>query len=179
MWICGIWGDFVKNWYFVNNCIIEVRISKLFLHMCDTYNCDYLQHSTCRFNLIDFQLNANFPSQFFVFYRKITYSNWKQFQVFKIAKSKFKVTVHYYSLWAKCTQLWPLKKQVYSRYSTSLKRTILAISAIKQNKRGLGCLCVGVCLCVCVCVCVWIKRCLWFSLLKTNILNVEFHINKM
>ena len=36
------------------------------------------------------------------------YSNWKQFQVFKIGKFEFKVTVHY-SLWAKCTQLWPLK----------------------------------------------------------------------
>ena len=31
--------------------------------MCDTYNCDYLKHSTLRFNLIDFQLNTDFPSQ--------------------------------------------------------------------------------------------------------------------
>ena len=29
--------------------------------MCDTSNCDYLQHSTFRFNLIDFQLNTDFP----------------------------------------------------------------------------------------------------------------------
>ena len=36
------------------------------------------------------------------------YSNWKQFQVFKITKFEFKVTVHY-GLWANCTQLWPLK----------------------------------------------------------------------
>ena len=35
--------------------------------MCDTYNCDYLQHSTFRFNLIDFYLNTDFPSQFWVF----------------------------------------------------------------------------------------------------------------
>ena len=35
--------------------------------MCDTYNCDYLKHSTLRFNLIDFQLNTDFPSQFCVF----------------------------------------------------------------------------------------------------------------
>ena len=35
--------------------------------MCDTYNCDYLKHSTFRFNLIDFQLNKDFPSQFCVF----------------------------------------------------------------------------------------------------------------
>ena len=41
--------------------------------MCDTYNCDYLQHITFRFNLIDFQLNTDFPFQFCIFYRKITY----------------------------------------------------------------------------------------------------------
>ena len=40
--------------------------------MRDTYNCDYLKHSTLRFNLIDFQLNTHFPSQFCVFYCKIT-----------------------------------------------------------------------------------------------------------
>ena len=34
---------------------------KILLHMCDTYNCDYLKHSTFRFNLIDFQLNTDFP----------------------------------------------------------------------------------------------------------------------
>ena len=32
--------------------------------MCDTYNCDYLNHNTFRFNLIVFQLNTDFPSQF-------------------------------------------------------------------------------------------------------------------
>ena len=26
LWICEIWGSFVKNWYFVNNCLIKVRI---------------------------------------------------------------------------------------------------------------------------------------------------------
>ena len=51
------------------------------------------------------------------------YSNWKQFQVVKIAKFEFKVTVHY-DLWAKCTQLWPLKcralniiKEMYNKGS--------------------------------------------------------------
>ena len=29
--------------------------------MCDTYDCDYLQHSTFRFNLIDFQLKVDMP----------------------------------------------------------------------------------------------------------------------
>ena len=28
--------------------------------MCDTYICDYLKHSTLRFNLTDFQLNTDF-----------------------------------------------------------------------------------------------------------------------
>ena len=37
--------------------------------------------------------------------KQFFYSNGKQFLVFKIAKSQFKVTVHC-SLWAKCTQLW-------------------------------------------------------------------------
>ena len=32
--------------------------------MCDTYNCDYLKHNAFRFNLIDFQLNTDFTSQF-------------------------------------------------------------------------------------------------------------------
>ena len=35
--------------------------------MCDTINCDYLKHSTFHFNLIEFQLNTDFPSQFCVF----------------------------------------------------------------------------------------------------------------
>ena len=38
--------------------------------MCDTYNCDYLEYSTFCFNLIDFQLNTDFPSQFCVFLRQ-------------------------------------------------------------------------------------------------------------
>ena len=35
--------------------------------MCDTQNCNYLKHTTFRFNLIDFQLNTDFPSQFSFF----------------------------------------------------------------------------------------------------------------
>ena len=45
---------------------------KILLPMFDKYNCDYLKHSTFRFNLINIQLNTDFPSQFCVFYRKIT-----------------------------------------------------------------------------------------------------------
>ena len=40
--------------------------------MCDTYNCDYLQHSTFCFNLIDFQLNTDFPSNFAFFTVKLS-----------------------------------------------------------------------------------------------------------
>ena len=35
--------------------------------MCDTYNCNYQKHSTFHFNLIDFQLNTDFPSNFAFF----------------------------------------------------------------------------------------------------------------
>ena len=30
--------------------------------MCATYNCEYLKHGKFHFNLIDFQLNTDFPS---------------------------------------------------------------------------------------------------------------------
>ena len=35
--------------------------------MCDTYNCNYLKHSTFHFNLIDFQLNTDFLPNFAFF----------------------------------------------------------------------------------------------------------------
>ena len=35
--------------------------------MCDTYDCNYLTHTTFRFYFIDFQLNTDFPSQFCIF----------------------------------------------------------------------------------------------------------------
>ena len=35
--------------------------------MCDTYNCDYLPHTTFRFHFMDVQLNTDFPSQFAFF----------------------------------------------------------------------------------------------------------------
>ena len=40
---------------------------KILLHMCDTFNCDFLPPTTFWFFLIDFQLNTDFPSQFYVF----------------------------------------------------------------------------------------------------------------
>ena len=50
--------------------------------MCDTYKCDYLQHST-----IDFQLNTDFPFQFCVFYSKITQRSVSQENAFEQSKN--------------------------------------------------------------------------------------------
>ena len=65
-------GQYRENLIFVNNCLLKAWISKILLHMCDTYSYDYQKHSTFRFNFINFQLYIDFPFQFCVFYRKIT-----------------------------------------------------------------------------------------------------------
>ena len=131
-----IWssGNFVKIWYFVNYWLIKVRFQKSFCTLCDTYNCDYLPHNTFSFLLNQFSVRYRFtqrtdsqenafkksknPSAFFprktIGSNNLFYSNWKQFQIFKMGKFEFKVTVHY-SLWAKCTQLWPLKGVLHPR----------------------------------------------------------------
>ena len=57
--------------------------------MCATYNCGYLQHSTFRFNLIDFQVNTDFPSQTYIFTVKthtITQRSVSQENAFKKSK---------------------------------------------------------------------------------------------
>ena len=46
------------------------------------------------------------------------YSNWKQFQAFKIVLFEFKITVHY-GLWAKCIRLWPLNEVNFERVALS------------------------------------------------------------
>ena len=60
--------------------------------MCDTYNCDYLQHNAYRFNLINFQLNRDFPFPILrFFYCEITYRNSKivsQEDAFKRPKTR-------------------------------------------------------------------------------------------
>ena len=38
--------------------------------MCDTHYWDYLQHSTLRFNLIDFQLNTDLQRKVNIFIQK-------------------------------------------------------------------------------------------------------------
>ena len=65
-------GQYRENWIFCQWLLNWSLNLKILLHMCNTYNCDYLKHSTFRFNIIDFQLNTDFPSQFCVFYHKIT-----------------------------------------------------------------------------------------------------------
>ena len=64
---------------------------KILLHMCNTYNCDYLQQSTFRFNFIDFQLNTDFPCQFCVFAVKspsVTQRSVSQENAYKRAKNR-------------------------------------------------------------------------------------------
>ena len=55
--------------------------------MRDTYNCDYLKHSTFRFNLIDFQLNTvslrNFEFFFAVTSPSVTQRSVSQENVYK------------------------------------------------------------------------------------------------
>ena len=55
-------GQYRENLIFCQYLLNWSSNLKILLHMCDTYNCDYLKHSTFRFNLIDFQLNKDFPS---------------------------------------------------------------------------------------------------------------------
>ena len=80
----------MKNSYFVNNCLIKVRNLKILLHICDTYNCDYLPHTIFRFYLIDFQLKKDFPSELSVFTVKspsITQRSVSQENAFKKSKN--------------------------------------------------------------------------------------------
>ena len=65
-------GQYRENLIFFQKMLNWSSNLKILSHMCDTYNCDYLKHSTFRFNLIDFQLNTDSPFQFCPFYRKIT-----------------------------------------------------------------------------------------------------------
>ena len=67
LWKCEIWANIVKIWYFVNNCLMEAQIFKFFCTCVTHIYCDYLKPSTFCFNLIDFQINTDFPSQFLFF----------------------------------------------------------------------------------------------------------------
>ena len=63
------------SWKFDILSITALKLNlTLLLHICDSFKCDYLPHTKFRFHLIDLQLNIDFPSQFCIFYRKITLS---------------------------------------------------------------------------------------------------------
>ena len=67
-------GQFRENLIFCQQLINWSSNLPILLHMCDTYNCDYLQHSTFRFN-DRFLVKYRFPFPILrFFYRKITYS---------------------------------------------------------------------------------------------------------
>ena len=79
--------------------------------MCDTYNCDYLQHSKFRFSLINFQLNTDFPSQFCtVKSPSVTQRSVSQENAFKRAKTRRLFLVKLYSqiMFYSCydSQIW-------------------------------------------------------------------------
>ena len=63
----NIWGNFVKNWHFLNNCLIKVWILKFF--------CIYVTHFIliiwCTPHFVS-TIKTDFPSQFCIFYCKIT-----------------------------------------------------------------------------------------------------------
>ena len=65
-------GQFLEKLIFCQQLLNQSSNLKILLHIRDTYNCDYLPHTIFRLCLIDFQLNKDFPSEFCVFYRKIT-----------------------------------------------------------------------------------------------------------
>ena len=128
LWMCEIWGNFVKCSYFVDNCLIEVQIEKNpFAHVWRVSLRSSVAHH------ISLQLNfASFPKFAFftvnsprVIQRSVSQENafkkeQKRLQVFKIAKFEFKVRVHY-GQWAKCAQLWPLNmlKPLYTIFIIS------------------------------------------------------------
>ena len=66
LWICKTWGNFLKNWYFANNCLVKVQIWEFFCTHC-SYYCYYLPHSKFCFYQINFHFNTDFRSQFCMF----------------------------------------------------------------------------------------------------------------
>ena len=76
-----------------------------------TYNCDYLPHTTFCFFLINFQLNTNFlPNFAFLPSNHIALIKDQFLKKMLLKKSKKPVTFYFYNgLWAICSQLWPLK----------------------------------------------------------------------
>ena len=63
-------GDFRENLIFCQYLLHLSFYLKILSHICDTNNRDYLPHITFLFYLVDFQLNTDFPYQFYVFTAK-------------------------------------------------------------------------------------------------------------
>ena len=84
-------GQFRENLIFCQKLLNWSSNLKILLHMCDTYNCEYLQHITFHFNLIDFQLHTDFPSQFCIFFTvkssSVTQRSVSQEKAFKKSKN--------------------------------------------------------------------------------------------
>ena len=57
-------GQLHENMIFCQKLLNLSSNLKILLHICDTCSCNYLQYSTFHFYQVDFQLNADFPSQF-------------------------------------------------------------------------------------------------------------------
>ena len=60
-------GPFRVKWIYCQWLLNESSNMKFVLHICGTYNFDYLSHTTFRFYLINVQLNIYLPFQFCVF----------------------------------------------------------------------------------------------------------------
>ena len=77
--------------------------------MYDTYKGNYLKHSTFRFNLIDHQLNTDFPSQFCIFDLKITKRHskidflrkcfYKELKLVAFSSQNYRLRYFFYSNW--------------------------------------------------------------------------------
>ena len=65
-------GQYRENLIFCQKLLNWSSNFKILLHMCDTYNCDYLKHSTISFQVNQISVKYDFPFQFCIFYVKIT-----------------------------------------------------------------------------------------------------------
>ena len=86
-----IWDNFVKNWYFV-----DIRLSVQYRFPFQILRSLPLNHLAL--------LNGFFPQNYRL---NNSFTLLEQFQIFKISKFDFKMTIHYV-LWEN-TQLWPLR----------------------------------------------------------------------
>ena len=90
LWVCEIWGNFLKNRYFVNNCLIKIWIQKSF--------CTYVTHMIVivhhthhiLFLLNLFLLNYRFHLSFFFCYYFLPQNHLALFKDLYLKKMLFK-----------------------------------------------------------------------------------------